>query len=180
MASKSLHGLSRKPLTWKGKLDSMARALREDDREAALKSGSLVEVSLEHAIKARIIRLRKPELKSLFEGPQSPLGTFSAKIWIGYALGLYGAKAKHDLDAIKDIRNAFAHSPHHLDFRSRRIASRCYSMHFVERRKINGKRPKESARTLFLQATRVFALLLSLHTSNTPHLPKSKANGDLE
>jgi hypothetical protein len=159
----------------------MVDVLDQDDREAALKAGSMVELSLEHAIKARIVRLRKAELKSLFEGPKSTFGTFSAKIWAGYALGLYGPKAKHDLEAIKDIRNAFAHSPHHLDFRSRKIAAKCYSMHYILRRSVNGRRPRGSARDHFLDATRVFGMLLSVLVMDRPRtLAKAIRERDAE
>ena len=107
MSSKSLHASTRKPLSWRGKIKSMYEVVRKDDRDATIRAASMVEVSLEHAIKALIVKLRKAELKALFEGA-GPLRDFSAKIWIGYALGLYGPMMKHDLETIKDIRNAFA------------------------------------------------------------------------
>jgi hypothetical protein len=178
MSSKSLHAATRKRLSWKGKVESMYDAPNRHDREAAIKAASLVERSLEDAIKARIIRLKPSEQKALFEG-SGALSTFSAKIWIGYATGLFGPKAKHDLESIKDIRNAFAHTPHHLSFVNRRVVSRVLGMHYVHRR-FNGKRPRESARDLFLDATRVFAFLLSLGSWNDKHLtPLWKEGGDL-
>jgi hypothetical protein len=40
---------------------------------------------------------------------------------------------KHDLETIKDIRNAFAHNPHHLTFKNRAVINRCLGMHHVKR-----------------------------------------------
>jgi hypothetical protein len=177
MSSKSLHSTTRKPLSWKGKIEAMFDAALREDREAAIKGASLVERSLEHAIKAQIVRLRKAEHKALFEG-SGPLATFSAKIWIGYALGLYGPKAKHDLETIKDIRNVFAHTAQHVTFINRRIVTRCKGMHFVQRRADK----RRSARGSFLDATRVFALLLSMPTltQNVARLKSQKTGGDLD
>src|SRR5664279_2171622 len=104
MASKSLRTTTRKGFSWKDKVKSMFGTMNREDREAAIKGAALVERSLEDAIKAKIVKLRKAEQKALFEG-SGPLANFSAKIWIGYALGLYGPKAKHDMETIKDIRN---------------------------------------------------------------------------
>jgi hypothetical protein len=68
MSSKSLHASTRKPLSWRGKIKSMYEVVHKDDRDATIRAASMVEVSLEHAIKALIVKLRKAELKALFEG----------------------------------------------------------------------------------------------------------------
>jgi DNA-binding MltR family transcriptional regulator len=47
---------------------------------------------------------------------RGPLRSFSAKISIGYALGIYNDKIQHDLNTVRIIRNAFAHSKKLLDF----------------------------------------------------------------
>jgi hypothetical protein len=40
----------------------------------------------------------------------APLATFSAKIRLAYALSIFGSSTRDDLDTIREIRNAFAHS----------------------------------------------------------------------
>ncbi len=45
-----------------------------------------------------------------------PLYTFSQKINAGYAFGLYDEDIRDNLKIIKNIRNAFAHSKHLVDF----------------------------------------------------------------
>jgi len=48
--------------------------------------------------------------KSLFEGPNAPLSTFSAKSSATRALGLISRSEYQDIEAVRKIRNAFAHS----------------------------------------------------------------------
>jgi DNA-binding MltR family transcriptional regulator len=47
---------------------------------------------------------------------RGPLRSFSAKISIGYALGIYDNKIQRDLNTVRIVRNAFAHSKKLLDF----------------------------------------------------------------
>ncbi|MGM4967818.1 MltR family transcriptional regulator [Tardiphaga sp. 1201_B9_N1_1] len=63
-------------------------------------------------------------VSGLFEG-EAPLSSFSAKIKIGYALGLYGKIVRDDLDTIRTVRNAFAHSTVHLDFKTPAVSVVC-------------------------------------------------------
>jgi hypothetical protein len=77
----------------------------ENDRACGILQASWVEQMLETAIKARLGSESHDNLFD-FEGP---LGTFSAKTIMGYALGLFGAKTNHDLLLIRMIRNEFAH-----------------------------------------------------------------------
>jgi hypothetical protein len=77
----------------------------ENDRACGILQASWVEQMLETAIKARLGSESHDKLFD-FEGP---LGTFSAKTIMGYALGLFGAKTNHDLLLIRMIRNEFAH-----------------------------------------------------------------------
>jgi hypothetical protein len=90
--------------------------LAETDRGAALMAGALVENTLELAIRAMIVNPGDLTGKSWFEGPNAPFSSFSAKITLGRAIGIYGASMGARLGIIKDIRNAFAHSSIPLDF----------------------------------------------------------------
>lgn len=54
-----------------------------------------------------------------------PLSTFSAKIKMGYSLGLYNKLMRDELDLIRYIRNAFAHSWRKLDFESTAVVEGC-------------------------------------------------------
>lgn len=46
----------------------------------------------------------------LDSGPSSPLGTFSGKIHLAYALGLIDDEEQRSIQAIRKIRNEFAHN----------------------------------------------------------------------
>lgn len=65
-----------------------------------------------------VIRFRKGVVSkrliaTVFEGT-GPLSTFSSKISLCRALGLFGEEVRHDLQILRKIRNDFAHSPQQL------------------------------------------------------------------
>jgi len=68
------------------------------DRSIAVAVGSLVEHMLRLCIRENMTELTPNEEKTIFEGPNSPLGTLSARIQIAYALRLYGRKTRKELD----------------------------------------------------------------------------------
>jgi hypothetical protein len=85
--------------------------------------------AVEDALKGLIIKHFTPavlpsELDDLF-GPTKPLSSFSAKINIAHAMGLFGPKTKADLDLLRDIRNAFAHARISISFKTPEIAELC-------------------------------------------------------
>lgn len=57
----------------------------------------------------------------LLDGPQAPLGTYSAKIEICARLGLISEEAKRSLHLIRKIRNEFAHKLTECDFTKSKI-----------------------------------------------------------
>ena len=67
--------------------------------------------------------------KRLFR-PEGPLGSFSARIDLAYALGLIGKKAARDLHLIRKIRNDFAHDPKTIMFDDDRVAKRCSELYY--------------------------------------------------
>jgi len=62
------------------------------------------------------------------DNANGPLGTFSAKIKIGHALGIYTKGFREELDVMRHIRNAFAHSWEKLDFSSPAIIMGCSAL----------------------------------------------------
>lgn len=48
--------------------------------------------------------------KDLIDGPQAPLGSFSGKINLAYALGLLTQQERSSLHAMRKVRNTFAHN----------------------------------------------------------------------
>src|SRR5262249_55620203 len=54
--------------------------------------------------------------KMLVEDEPRPLNSFYTKIAVGYALGIYDLGMRTDLNIVRNIRNAFAHSPKQIKF----------------------------------------------------------------
>jgi hypothetical protein len=87
------------------------------DRSVAIIGSSLVEKALEIAILGKFIPLGDEARKRLFEYEhRGPLCDFSARIKVAGALDLIGPKTQADLDLLREVRNAFAHSPTLLKF----------------------------------------------------------------
>jgi hypothetical protein len=88
----------------------------EADRAVVILQASMVESILENAIAQRMRHDLKDETrKDLFDF-EGPVGTFSAKITIAYALGIFGSTTRRDLDLIRLMRNQFAHCRKPLKF----------------------------------------------------------------
>src|SRR5712672_3321818 len=85
----------------------------QTDRGVGIIGAAYVDLVLLEAITSRLARRDAGLIKLLFEGP---LQSFSSRIHLGYALGIYGGGVYADLKKIKDIRNAFAHSAEDIDF----------------------------------------------------------------
>ena len=101
------------------------------DRAIALVGATNIDMTLEHAIKTHLVQLNSRENQELF-GPDAPIGSFSARIKMGYAIGIYGRKFRDDLDRIRYIRNTFAHVQKHLDFTTPEIVAACNEIRIVE------------------------------------------------
>jgi len=80
----------------------------ETDRGRALVSASLIEEMLEEILRGFL--LENAGAKKLFDEANAPLSTFSAKASASRALGLITAEELRDVELIRKIRNAFAHS----------------------------------------------------------------------
>jgi DNA-binding MltR family transcriptional regulator len=103
-----------------------------DDRSLAILQAADLEYALERAIRCRMIDLTDTEAKEIFVGDSAPLATFSAKIKIGYALGIYGANTKSELDRMKAIRNVFAHARKPFKFSTPEIKMVCSKLTSAE------------------------------------------------
>ena len=157
MARAALKALSRKELT----VDELYETLDAFTNMPA-QAVALIGVSLlEDALRSAIIRSFKRELSNndltmLFEdGPISGIGARAA---LAFALGIIGEDTRADLNCLKDIRNAFAHSRVNLDFDTPEIADACKSLTALERVHFpEGTKgwPPEGPRSMFRVAIRL-------------------------
>jgi hypothetical protein len=85
-----------------------------------------LEYTITLALSSRLRELDRSEQSSIFDNQgHGALATLSQKIWMGFALRIYGATARKDLLSLKDIRNTFAHDPNIIDFKEAEIAAAC-------------------------------------------------------
>jgi hypothetical protein len=96
-----------------------------DDRAAAIVFGAMVEQSLEGALATHFV-IGDQEARNLFTySEEGRISTFSAKIALGAALGVYDHRMRHDLTWLKHIRNAFAHARVYVAFHTEAIVLAC-------------------------------------------------------
>jgi DNA-binding MltR family transcriptional regulator len=94
-----------------------------NDRAIAIVLSAILEQYLEAAISTHFA-VSDEDARPLFDDNiDGPLSSFARKIAIGYALGIYGRSMRSDLNCIRHIRNAFAHSKVHLEFITPDIAT---------------------------------------------------------
>lgn len=106
--------------------------LTMEDRAVAIIQATNFESTLEDAIKSKLVPLNAEDCRRLFS-PDSPLGTLGTKINFGYALGIIGKHTRKDLNAIRHIRNAFAHSRKTLSFDTDEISEVCGLLSIADR-----------------------------------------------
>jgi hypothetical protein len=132
---RSIHDLSRDIGTDLNQLEEIWEELEKGPhRVAGIMAAASLEHALEYAITQRFSQIsrRKPtEFESLFRYPKF-LSSFGAKIEIGYAIGIYGELVRNDLDTVRAIRNAFAHSKVLIDFATPEVADEVRKLRFLD------------------------------------------------
>jgi hypothetical protein len=78
------------------------------DRALAIVAASVVEELLLGLLRGRLVPNDSSQ-DTLFDGPNAPLGTFSAKIDLAYRVGAISHRLARDCHLIRKIRNRFAH-----------------------------------------------------------------------
>jgi DNA-binding MltR family transcriptional regulator len=97
----------------------------EADRPVAVLQAAVVEEALKAAIKRKLAPgLPATFVADLFEF-EGAVGTFSNRIAIAYALGIFKRQTHHDLNIIRALRNAFAHQRKPMRFSTPQIAGMC-------------------------------------------------------
>ena len=103
--------------------DYLVELERESDRGAAILAAANFDNWLGGIVTGYFVKLNSELRERLFEN--GPLSTFSAKLDIGFAFGLYDKKTLNSLRKIKKIRNEFAHSTELLKFEDEPISALC-------------------------------------------------------
>lgn len=113
--------------------DAHMRELHEaSDRAAALVGGAMVDMGLVGALSTNMLIWSEKAEAAIFFDPSAPLGTFAGRTIMGRALGIYGAKVHAQLDAVRAVRNAFAHAIKPLTFAIPEVARECAKLQDVK------------------------------------------------
>jgi hypothetical protein len=98
------------------------------DRPAVILQASNVENLLQMLIEKAMRQPLANDLKArVFDG-SGPLSTFSSKILVGFAFGLFGPVFRHDLELVKELRNGFAHARRPMELTNGAIAGVCANL----------------------------------------------------
>lgn len=100
----------------------------ESDRGCALFAAAYLDKTLSDLLFLSLVESKKIEFE-LFEG-NAPLATFSSRIKMAFYLGRISGECRSDLEAIRKIRNDFAHDANHISFETQSIADRCRTLGF--------------------------------------------------
>lgn len=101
----------------------MAEIKKQSDRPAAIVGASYVDLALRAALEQRLTDI--PDVVYRLFEDNGPLQSFSARIYLGFALGIYKRRAFNDLRLVRDIRNAFAHSVEPITFAYQDVGDLC-------------------------------------------------------
>jgi len=121
----SLSNLSRQTLKPEHREEYAKELTGGSDRAAALVVAAEIDSYLIVILQAKFFRLSEDEKDRLVFGQNAPLSNFASRILVAYGLGLIDEAERDDLDRIRRIRNAFAHSVIPLTFDHDLIAKEC-------------------------------------------------------
>lgn len=155
------------------------------DRAIAILLAAHLERAVELGITAR---LKNNDHKTQLElySERGPLGTFSGKIAMAYALGMIDATTRAELDSIRAVRNAFAHATADISFSTDVIAAECKKLNPLRLMGISAKKIAEippTPRNIFMGlATFLFLNLWlgALVPISQSELEKALASGDAD
>jgi len=99
---------------------------KETDRGLPLVGTALIDEKLRDTLEAFFIN--KKTAQKLLDEPNSPIGTFSAKLNTCYALGLIDDYEYSEINLLRKVRNEFAHSKHGISFQTGKIVGLCSTL----------------------------------------------------
>jgi DNA-binding MltR family transcriptional regulator len=117
-----------------------------NDRAAAIVSASFLETRVENAVRQRLVDDEKRGVLKELLREGGPIGSFKPRIWLAFALGIYGPEAREDLERIADIRNRFAHRLAIKSFEVPPIKDHCLNLRLVDRFVYDTERPDDQIR----------------------------------
>jgi hypothetical protein len=133
----------------------------EADRTAAIVAGALLDMFLELAIRTKFIHEIDPEAANNIFRNNGPLSSFSARIAVAYALGIYDEVTRTELDNIREIRNAFSHTVGKITFDMDEVANVCKRLVIPDAYPPDDRKMVRTAKQRFTLSARICWVLLS-------------------
>jgi hypothetical protein len=136
------------------------------DHTVVIVTASILETALELAIIPKFPKISNEDQRLLFsDSKEGPLSTFSAKIRIAHALGIFGNAMRDDLLTIKAIRNLFAHARGPIDFNNQAVINACAALYILQQGLwgIGISPTPVTAKDRYLQAAMMYFLSLGSH-----------------
>jgi hypothetical protein len=163
MASRSLKKFLKDDPQWSPDIMQILTELSTDGARGAVVLGvSLAEGQLKRLLLAQMrAALKKEEEDHLF-GPIAPLSSFSSQIKLAYALEVIGPVTRADLDRLRELRNAFAHSRHVISFETPEVIQAISEFHCLK------TVPKADARSQFILIIKILVLHLAARRVGKP------------
>lgn len=123
----------------------LSSLVKMEARAAALIAVSILDNFLESAISACFVKLSQTKFNALFRDKQAPFSSFSNKISVAYALGIFNDVTRSQLDSVRSIRNAFAHTMQPIDFDHPIISAACNNLNpsLISGRPFHSGSPRE-------------------------------------
>lgn len=128
----------------------MAEIERESERGAVLVAGAFLDVLLREVLETKF--LPDDAFRKLLFEDDGPIQPFSTRIHLAYGLGFFGYRAYEDLKIIKDIRNAFAHSPDRITFENADVVRLCRLLGMPDSVKYGERPMPKTPRERFMRA----------------------------
>jgi hypothetical protein len=144
--------------------EMMEQIGQADPRAAALVL-AFIDSLLEFAIKINFVDLDETAFNKLFRDPTAPLSSFSAKISVAHALGVYGDEIRSQLDRLRIIRNAFAHSIRPITFDEPLVRKECFRLDPAALIDAEYQADADAARERFTVVSQIIATQLLVYTN---------------
>lgn len=138
----------------------------ESDRSLVVVLASLLEDNLTEQIRDRLRPMERREEKDLrLYHPDGPIGSFSVKTNVAYAMQIIDATTRSDLQDLREMRNACAHSFKPINFSTPQLYSVMLRMFQPEREPLiirpTEKTPHWKRRHLFMLQALSLMLIIS-------------------
>lgn len=145
-----------------------AELLGPSDRACAIIGASYLERSLLFLIHTKMRPLTKAETDSLFFDQRAILKTFSERIEIAYALEIIDKSQKNTLDAIRRIRNVFAHAVRPITFEHALVIAACKILPHHSYTESDDVKKLSPHRGRYVQCVMFLATILTLQLAAHP------------